>query len=121
MRNHGFGDKVGVETDINNFRGLAAKASAGIRIFAGLYVSSRAASDWAGRLRWGSENFTKLDQFGIVAQKFYVCGNLRRRFFLVWKIQNLKKLSVKCRVYNCREGCAAWSEIGRASCRERVE
>ena len=90
MRSHGFGDRVGVETNINNFRGLAAKASAGIRIFAGLYVSSRAASDWAGRLRWGSENFTKLDQFGIVAQKFYVCGNLRRSFFLSEGFRTLK-------------------------------
>src|SRR5437773_11242888 len=34
MRNHGFGDKVGVETDIYNSRGLAAKASAGISIVA---------------------------------------------------------------------------------------
>jgi len=51
----------------------------------------------SGPFALGSENFCKLDQSGILAQKFSVCGNLVRGLFPFLQIQNPNQTS--CQVF----------------------
>ena len=69
-----------------------------------------------GRLRWGSGNFCKLDQSGILAQNFSVCANLLRGFSRALRFRTLTKLSVKCSSYNCRASGAETCVGANSSC-----
>jgi hypothetical protein len=53
--------------------------------------SSIASSARRGSFRWSEKIFNEQEQSGILAQKNYVCGNLRQRFSSTSAIQHVKK------------------------------
>ena len=65
------------------FRGAAARSAPGIRTCAAnnafIFQQQKSLDCWPFAL--GQENFCKLDQSGILAQNFSVCGNLVRGLF----------------------------------------
>src|SRR5580693_1995246 len=78
-----------------------------------LSFSSSGTAMLCRRFALGSENFCKLDQSGILAQNFSVCGNLVRGLFSLVRFRTLTKPPVKCSTYNCRAGGAEIMRWGR--------
>jgi hypothetical protein len=82
MRNHGFGERVGVGTDIiKNLRGAAGWGSALAKPTYCYGISLRLPERCSVRRNGGGTEIDQVQQSVMLAQNFSVCGNLFQKNF----------------------------------------
>ena len=99
MRSHGFGDRVGVGTDIIKISRGAAGWGSALANQATVTVSFRLPEKLCST-NWRRNQIDQVQQSVILAQSFLVCGNLFLKFFCARDSNRAEKFLSSSRVVN---------------------